>query len=322
MSHVPELDSIVAAISQRQRFVVASHARPDGDSLGSELAMALALQDLGKDVRVVNHDPAPSYLASFPAAAEVEVRDTVDGTFDAAIVLECGALGRTEVSGLDRYFVINIDHHVGNTMYGDLNWFDATAAACGEMVFDVLQGLGVTLTPAIATHLYVAILTDTGSFRHSSITARTFGICATLAEVGVAPAEVADRVYQNSSVGKLRLTGTLLDAMDLVDGGHVAVLHVDDRILEQTGCAPDDLEGLINMPLAAQSIKAVVMFKEVDRQLRVSLRSKGAVDVRAVATLHGGGGHKNAAGFSIPEPDESSRPGVIAAVITAVEGIA
>lgn len=322
MSQTPELDSIVSAISQRQRFVVVSHARPDGDSLGSELAMALALRDLGKEVRVVNHDPAPSYLASFPAVAEVEVRDAVEGTFDAAIVLECGSLGRTEVSGLDRYFVINIDHHVGNTMYGDLNWFDATAAACGEMVFDVLQGLGVTLTPAIATHLYVAILTDTGSFRHSSITARTFEICAALAGAGVAPAEVADRVYQNSSVGKLRLTGTLLDAMDLVAGGHVAILYVDDRILERTGCASDDLEGLINMPLAAQSIKAVVMFKEVDRQLRVSLRSKGAVDVRAVATFHGGGGHKNAAGFSIPEPDESSRPTVVAAVITAVESVA
>jgi phosphoesterase RecJ-like protein len=277
---------------------------------------------MGKDVRVVNHDQAPSYLASFPAATEVEVADTIDDTFDAAIVLECGSLGRTEISGLDRSFVINIDHHVGNTMYGDLNWFDATAAACGEMVFDVLQGLGATLTPAIATHLYVAILTDTGSFRHSTITTRTFGICAALTEAGVAPTEVADRVYQNSSVGKLRLTGTLLDAMDLVGGDRVAVLYVDDRILKRTGSAPDDLEGLINMPLAAQSIQAVVMFKEVDKQLRVSLRSKVSVNVRAVATLYGGGGHKNAAGFAILEPDESSRPGVIAAVITAVESVA
>ena len=316
---IPELDSIVKAISQRQRFVVVSHARPDGDSLGSELALTLALRALGKDVRVVNHDPAPPYLASFPAVSEVEVRDTVDGTFDAAIVLECGSLSRTEVSGLDRYFVVNIDHHVGNTMYGDINWFDATAAACGEMVFDVVNGLGVSLTPEIATHLYVAILTDTGSFRHSSITARTFQICAALAEAGVAPADVADRVYQNSSVGKLRLTRILLDGMDLVDSGHVAVLNVDDQILNTTGCAPDDLEGLINMPLAAKSIKAVIMFKAANGQLRVSLRSKGTVDVRAVATLHGGGGHQNAAGFSISAPDDASRPEVLAEVVKAVE---
>jgi phosphoesterase RecJ-like protein len=322
MSNIPELDSIVTAISRLQRFVVVSHARPDGDSLGSELAMAFALRDLGKDVRVVNRDPVPHYLASFPGVADIEVRDTVDGTFDAAIVLECGSLARTEVSGLERHFVINIDHHVGNTMYGNLNWFDASAAACGEMVFEVLQGLGVTLTPTIATHLYVAILTDTGSFRHSSITTRTFRICTALADAGVAPAEVADRVYQNSSVGKLRLTGTLLNAMDLVGSGQVAILNVEDRILEETGCAPDDLEGLINMPLTAQSIKAVVMFKEIDGQLRVSLRSKGAVDVRAVATLQGGGGHQNAAGFSISEPDAASRSDVVTAVITAVERVA
>ena len=317
----PPLNStrIIEAISQRQRFVVVSHARPDGDSLGSELALSHALRDLGKDVRVVNHDPAPPYLASFPDVRDVEVRDTVDSTYDAAIVLECGSLSRSELTGLDRYFVINIDHHLGNAMYGDLNWFDATAAACGEMVFDVVTGLGVPLTPAIATHLYVAILTDTGSFRHSNITARTFRICSALTEAGVAPADVANRVYQNSSVGKLRLTGTLLDTMDLVSGGHVAVLSVDDQILNTTGCTPDDLEGLINIPLAAQPIKAVVMFKVIDGQLRVSLRSKGSVDIRTVATRHGGGGHQNAAGFSIQEPHDKTRPAVVAEVVTAVE---
>ena len=321
MPHTPELDSIVAAILERQRFVIASHARPDGDSLGSELALALALRNLGKDVRVVNHDPVPPYLASFPVVDDVEVCDAVEGTFDAAIVLECGSLGRTEVSGLDRYYVINIDHHVGNTMYGNLNWYDGTVSACGEMVFDVIRALKVSLTPAIATHLYVAILTDTGSFRHSHITARTFEICRVLADAGVDPAEVADRVYQNSSVGKLRLTGALLDSMDLASDGQVAVLTVDDRILKTTGCAPDDLEGLINMPLAAQPIQAVVMFKAVDGQLRVSLRSKGAVDVRAVAARHGGGGHPNAAGFSIPETDEASRLDIVTEVGAAVDRI-
>lgn len=314
-----ELDSIVNAIAERHRFVVVSHARPDGDALGSEMAMALALRDLGKDVTVVSHDPTPPYLASFPGVDGIAVRDAVDGTFDAAIVLECGSLGRTELAGLDKYFVINIDHHAGNTMYGSLNWFDATAAACAEMVFDVLTGLGVTLTPAIATHLYVAILTDTGSFRHANITTRTFRICTALAEAGVAPADVADRVYQNSSIGKLRLTGTLLDSMRLVGQGQVAVLHVDDHILSEAGCAPDDLEGLINMPLAAQPIKAVIMFKTVHGQLRVSLRSKGRVDVRAVATRHGGGGHQNAAGFSIVTPGDDSRDNLVAQIVAAVE---
>ena len=319
MPTITELDSIVEAIEQRHRFLIVSHARPDGDSIGSQLSLAYALRDLGKTVQVINHDPAPPFLQSFPGVPDIAVRDAAEGTFDAAIVLECGSLDRTEVAGLDRYFVINIDHHLGNTMYGDINWFDGGAAACGEMVYNVVTRLGAPLTPAIATHLYIAILTDTGSFHHSSITARTFGICQRLAAAGVDAADVAARVYQNSSVGKLRLTGTLLDSMELVGDGRVAILNLDDTILRKTGCAPDDLEGLINMPLSAEAIEAVVMFKAVDGQLRVSLRSKGSVDVRVVAVSHGGGGHRNAAGFSISTPADGTRSLIVAEALSAVK---
>ena len=315
---IPELEAVIDAIRTRNRFLLVSHARPDGDSIGSELALAYALKDLGKEVRVVNHDPVPPYLQSFPGVSELVVADAADGEYDAAIILECGSLGRTEVSGLDQYFVINIDHHLGNTMYGDVNWFDVSAAACAEMVFDVVKGLGVALTPPIATHLYVAILTDTGAFHHANITARTFEICRLATEAGVSPADVAGHVYQNSSVGKLRLTGTLLDTMELVSDGRVAVLSVDDQVLERTGCAPDDLEGLTNMPLTAQDVSAVVMFKTIDGHLRVSLRSKPGIDVRAVATKYNGGGHRNAAGFSVPSPDGTLRSQVVADVATAV----
>ena len=314
----PQLRQVLEALETRSRFVIASHARPDGDATGSQLALAFALRHLGKHVRVVSRDPPPPYLRSFPGASGVEVTETVDGAFDAAVVLECGSLGRTEVAGLDRYFVINIDHHVGNTMYGAVNWFDETAAACGEMVFDIVKGLRVPLTREIANHLYVTILTDTGSFHHANITARTFDICRQIADVGVSPASVAARVYQQSSIGKLRLTGALLNRMELLGDGRVAVLHVDDQILDETGCAADDMEGLINLPLAATDVKAVVLFKILDDQLRVSVRSKGAIDVRAVATAFGGGGHRNAAGFSVPPPLAQAQPRVIADVIAAV----
>ena len=204
MHSLSEVNSIAEAITQRQRLVITSHARPDGDSIGSELALAHALKSLQKDVRVINRDPVPSYLASFPGTSDIEICHTIEHTFDAAIVLECPSLERTGVTGLDRSFVINIDHHLGNMVYGDLNWFDETAAACGEMVFDLVTTLGVRLTPSITTHLYVAILTDTGSFRHSNITAKTFRICETLAQAGIAPPAIADRVFQNGTVGKLR----------------------------------------------------------------------------------------------------------------------
>ena len=312
------LGDVVAALKSRERFVLASHARPDGDSIGSELALAFALRALGKEVRVINRDPAPPFLQSFPGVADIEVASSVNGSFDAAVVLECGSLARTEVAGLDRYFVINIDHHVGNTSYGALDWIDEAAAACGEMVFDVIRGLGVPLSQEMATHVYIAILTDTGAFHHSHISARTFDICRQAVEAGVSPTDVAGQVYQRSSVGKLKLTGHILDTMVLVDDGRVAILTVDDQVLDTTGCAADDIEGLINMPLNARDVLAVVMFKHIGGQMRVSLRSKDDVDVRAVASRHGGGGHPNAAGFSLPEFSAARQQDVVEEAVNAV----
>src|SRR6185437_5676568 len=156
---------------------LSSHARPDGDSIGSQLALAYALRQLGKTVTIVNKDRAPGPLLAFPGVSDIVVADRVDGDFDAAVILECGDLDRTGVAGLDRSFVINIDHHPGNSGYGQLTWFDPRAAACGEMVFDLVRTLAVPLTLEIATHVYVAILTDTGSFHYSSISPRTFEIC-------------------------------------------------------------------------------------------------------------------------------------------------
>jgi len=314
-----QMHHVLDAIRVRQRFVVASHARPDGDATGSQLALAYALRHLSREVLVISRDPPPPYLQSFSRISDVKIASSVDGEYDAAIVLECGSLNRTEVSGLDRYFLINIDHHLGNTMYGALNWFDETAAACGEMVFEIVRGLGVPLTPEIASLLYVTILTDTGSFRHSNITARTFEICRQIAKAGVIPAMVSDRVYQSGGLGKLRLTGALLDRMELVGNGRVAVLHIDTQILQETGGSADDMEGLVNIPLEALDVQAVVLFKQLDDTFRVSLRSKGTIDVRTVATAHGGGGHRNASGFSVSSPLDKARQKVIENVVAAVD---
>src|SRR6185437_5250052 len=146
-------------------------------------------------------DPAPGPLMAFPGVPSITIADRVTGAFDAAIIMECGDLARTGVAGLERFFVINIDHHPGNTGYGQINWFDARAAACGEMVFDLVQALGVPLTTDIATHIYLAILTDTGSFHYSNITPRTFDICRQTVEAGVNPAAMARRVFDSNSFG-------------------------------------------------------------------------------------------------------------------------
>ena len=299
-------------ILRRQRFLLTSHARPDGDSIGSQLAMAFALDALGKSVRIVNADPAPDHYQDFPGMERIEIASHVSADVDAVIVMECSDLSRAGVSGLEGEFLINIDHHAGNRLYGALNWHDESAAACGEMVFDVIRELGVPLTLEIATHVYLAILTDTGSFHHSNITPRTFDICRQTVEAGVNPAAMARRVFDSNSFGKLKLIGALLDSMELADEGRLAILYMDDTMLSACGCTHNDTEGLINLPLTAREIQAVIFFKVgPNGDVRVSMRSKYDVDVRAVAGRFGGGGHKNAAGFTVTEPLDVVRPRII-----------
>jgi phosphoesterase RecJ-like protein len=305
----------------RQRFLLTSHARPDGDSIGSQLALAFTLDLLGKQVRIVNADPAPEHYLEFPGMDRIEIASSVapDAAVDAVVVMECSDLSRTGVAGLDGRFIINIDHHAGNRMYGALNWFDESAAACGEMVFLLIRALDVALTPDIATHIYLAILTDTGSFHHSNITPRTFDICRQAVEAGVNPAAMARRVFDSNSFGKLKLIGALLDGMELIDHGRLAVLYLDDRMLEVCGCTHNDTEGLINLPLTAREIQAVVFFKvSATGEVRVSMRSKYDVDVRLVANAYGGGGHKNASGFTVAGPLLDVKPVIIQRIVRAI----
>ena len=314
------LQQIVDEIRRRQRFVVTSHARPDGDAIGSSMAMAYALRHLGKDVRVVSRDPVPPPLEACPGVDQIIVTDRVDDPGDAVIVMECGDLGRPGISGLERGFVINIDHHPGNTMYGSSNWFDLSAAACGEMVFDLIRALGVPLSREIATHIYVAVLTDTGSFHYSNITARTFQICLECTEAGVNPAAVAREVYDSSKIGRIKIFRAVLNAMELDTTERIATMVVTQRMAAESGTTYEDTEGLVNFPLSAKEVLAVVFFKENgDDDWRVSLRSKGDVNVNAVAREFGGGGHKNASGCSVRGTFEQWKPVFEQKVAAAIE---
>jgi bifunctional oligoribonuclease and PAP phosphatase NrnA len=315
-----EIAEIRDAIRARRRFLISSHARPDGDSIGSQLAMAYALEALGKEVRLVNADPAPDHYKEFPGVDRIEIGRSVERSdADAVIVMESGDLTRTGVSGLEGRFTINIDHHQGNTNYGSLNWVDESAAACGEMVFDLIEALGVPLTFEIATHVYLAILTDTGSFHYSNITPKTFDISRRTVEAGVNPAAMARRVFDQNSFGKLKLIGALLAEMDLLDGGRLAAMYLNDDIMNATGTTYNDTEGLINLPLTAREIHAVVFFKlGADGDIHVSMRSKYDVDVRSVAARHGGGGHKNAAGFKVKGPLAAVRDGILKELADAI----
>ena len=319
----PDLQQIVTEIRARRRFVITSHARPDGDAVGSSLAMAYALRDMGKEVRVVSRDPAPPQFETCPGVNDIIVTDRIDDPGDAVIVMECGDLLRPGIAGLERGYVINIDHHPGNAMYGALNWFDVSAAACGEMVFDLIRALDVRVTREIATHVYVAVLTDTGSFHYSNITPRTFEIARECTNAGINPAAIARAVYDSNRIGRLKLFRAVLNGMQLDATERVATLFVTRQMAAESGATYEDTEGLVNFPLSAREVQVVVFFKENGADdWRVSLRSKGEIDINAVAKEFGGGGHKNASGCSVRGTLEQWKPVFEQRVTAAIDATA
>ena len=279
--------------------MVASHQRPDGDAIGSAMAMALALRALGKDAIVVTDAIPPVFLQPFPEVAGIQITPEIHGAFDAALIMECSELSRTGVRGLDGSPVMNIDHHPGNKVYGAINWIDESAAACGEMAFTLIEALGAPLTKEIATHIYLAILTDTGSFHFSHLSVRTYEIAMRCVEAGADPQWIARTHYDSNSLSRVRIFGAVMNHMVIVDEGRVALLSITRQTMDELNGTNDDLEGLINFPLTVKDIEAVAFFKEIaDRDWRVSLRSKGSVDIGAIAREFKGGGHTNAAGCS------------------------
>lgn len=261
--------------------------------------MAFALRGLGKSADVVFDAVPPHFLQPFPGVDSVIVAKSIDQTYDAALIMECSSLERTGVSGLDRSLVCNIDHHVGNTGYGAINWIDESAAACGELVFTLVERLGAPLTSEVATHIYLAVLTDTGSFHFSHMTPRTFEIARRCVEAGADPQWIARTHYDSSTLGRVKVFGAVLNSMLLTAAGRVALLTLTQDTLKATGASADDTEGLINFPLTVKDILAVAFFKEVgSNDWRISMRSKGPIDVGVIARQYGGGGHVNASGCS------------------------
>ena len=314
------LTAIVARLAAARRVVVSSHERPDGDAIGSGMALVLALRAGGVDAHMVIPAVPPPYLQPFPGVDGITVAAEVTDTFDAAVIMECSSLDRTGVRGLDRSPVLNIDHHPGNTAYGAVNWVDESAAACGELVATLIDALGIPLTADIATHLYLAILTDTGSFHFSHITPRTFEIAARCVAAGAVPEWIARTHYDSNTMARVRLFGTVLSTMTVDRSGRIALLAITPAIAAAAGGTYDDTEGLINFPLSVEAVRAVAFLKETATpgEWRVSLRSKGATDVGAIAAARGGGGHRNAAGCSARGTLDEVRQAILGALEAAV----
>ncbi len=296
--------AIVSTLAQARRILVLTHVHPDGDALGSQLALLHCLRRAGREVVAFGEEPV-SHIYDFLPGAEVITTELPDPAgFDCAVAVDCGDADRLGRYGdhllAVRPFIV-IDHHGSHREFGDLRWVDSGRASTGEMIYDLLAAAGLELDDAAAFCLYTAIVSDTGSFRYAATSARTLAVASELVERGVRPEVVASRLYDNYSVGRLELLQRVLATLELHEDDRLAVISVTQAMLAATGTRDEDTENFINFPRSIASVRVAAFVKESrDGVVGVSLRSKESVhDVAAVARQFGGGGHCNAAGFKV-----------------------
>jgi len=303
------------------RALMLGHVHPDADVLGTLLGLGLALEARDWSVVYGGPHPAPALLGFLPGIDRYRRLESLEGRFDVVVLTDCPNPQRTEglIDQAKRAgkVVVNIDHHPDNRRYGHVNWVDATAAATGEMVYELLTALRATLTPAIATNLFTAIHTDTGSFRYSNVTTRTFTIAAALVAAGARPELVSQSLYEQRAPDALHWLGEALARIEVSEDGRMGWLAlpadaVPERIVES--------EELVNYPRSVASVRVACLLRELDGTVKVSLRGKGDVDVQQIAAQFGGGGHVNAAGCTVPGPLPEATRVVLAAVRRAVDG--
>jgi len=294
------LERVLQGIRARHRFVVTSHARPDGDGIGSALAFSQILRVMGKEAEVVMHDGVPRIYQNLPFAGRVVQADAVPPN-DAVILLECDSTRRALLDGLEECFLINIDHHASGRNFAHINWIDSTVMATAELVYRLARLACVPVDRDIATCLYTALMTDTGSFMFEGTNEHTFTVARELVLAGADPAHCARPIYFGHSTAKLRLLGAALS--NLHREGPLAWIWVTQEQMQCFGAREEDCEGLVNYALSMADVQVAIFFRELpDRRFRVSLRSKGKVNVSSVAEHFGGGGHKCASGCSLEGP--------------------
>lgn len=299
----PILQKIIDRIRSCGKFLIASHVRPDGDAVGSELALYHLLRAMGKEVDIYSQDPIPRIYAFLPGSEAVAGRIKEPERYDAAFLLDCSEMDRIgdeadAIAGVP--LLINIDHHVSNRAFCEPAWIDAKASSTGEMIFRLAEALGAEITPEVAVNLYTAIVTDTGSFRYTNTSAETLKIAAELVEKGADPHFVAENVYESTPIEKVRLLAKALATLEFEWQGRIGSILVSQDMFTQAGARPEHADSFADFVRGIAGVEVGVFYTEMpDGRYKVGFRSKGRVDVERIASRFGGGGHAAAAACRI-----------------------
>lgn len=302
------LKEVIKTLKNSQRIGISFHTSPDGDSLGSSLALLQILRELKKEAYIICKESIPETFNFLPFNAEIEknITEPLDNT-DCIVVLDCGNVERINGNidlNNDKYIVLNVDHHKSNEEYGKINYVNSEAAAVGEIIYDIMEQLKVTLNKSIATCIYTSLLTDTGSFRHSNTTSKTHNIAGKLISTGFDFSQIHRIIFDNKSLDRIKLYGKIIEDLEVTNNGKIAFINAQKSYFEELNLEDGDTSDLLTFGMKINTVEVVALFKEKDDILKVSLRSKQYVDVREIAESYGGGGHIRAAGFASDKPLE------------------
>ena len=317
------LQEIATTLKKYDRFIILSHIRPDGDAIGSTIAIGSTLEAMGKIVTYVNEDGVPDSLAFLPGSDKISKASGEVLDVEVAIAVDCAnkpRLGEKSIAMAGNASLwINIDHHKSNPAYGDLNHVDATSPATGQILYDLITKNDLPFTDEARDSIYVAVSTDTGSFQYSGTTAATYEMAADLVRRGVDTGKINELTYDSFPYRRIALTRELLNTLELSAGGAVADWQLHKSVKHDLNLKPDDSEDLIDMIRGIEGVSVALFFEELlddGDAIRVSIRSKvGSLDACEVAQVFGGGGHAKAAGIRMDGPIESAREAVLAEVI-------
>lgn len=317
------LQRISELIHNHRSFLLTAHERLDGDALGSELALYHLLTLMGKEATIYNQDRTPENYQFLPASERIVNALPGLDPFEVAIILDCGEVERVGEEGVRIASVphlVNIDHHVFHKGISDIAMVDPQASSTGELIYRLAVHMGLALTREIAVCLYTAILTDTGGFRYGNTGRGALLAAADLVAAGADPQWISENVYESNSPAKIRLLSEVLPTLTIDEGGRVGSLIVTQQALAVAGALPEHTEGFVDLPRTIRGIVISLLYAELpDGRFKLSLRSKGNVNVERVARVFGGGGHVNAAGCRIEGELTDIRRRVIDAIRASVE---